>query len=594
MDEPQIDDDGRGVLFSGCAEVTKCNQVAKGVSLLKLKVVLERKSQISPVPGQFYFLKSVPSAVEFARPISVYHFERQGNEMTLEFLILQKGEGTRELCRLRSGDSVQLSGPLGNGFVKRGKRLCLCSGGIGVAPIAALASSLKDGTYDFYAGFKASPFGLELVKARNLILATEDGSVGFRGTLSGILTADIVTSKGYDAIYACGPEPMLSYVQKVAQEADVMCFLSVEKRMLCGVGACLGCTIRTKEGNKRVCKDGPVFDAGIITFPLATPAAKRISSVESHKIAAVDLSTQIAGVKFKNPVIAASGTFGFGQNYRGFFDVSLLGGICSKGLTVDVRGGNTGERVWEVASGGMNSIGLENPSVEAFITEELPRMIKLGTVCIANLAGHDVASYVRGAHLLDATCVDAIELNISCPNVKAGGMAFGVDCQMASSCVSAVKAATNKPLIVKLSPNAPDIVEVALACIEAGSDALSLINTIQAVAIDIEAARPVFDNVKAGMCGAAVKPIALRMVWDVAAALKNLPPKKRVPIIASGGISTWQDTVEFIMAGATAVQVGSATFVNPLAMPQIIAGLENFMITHGYKRIKDLCGIALP
>ena len=594
MDEPQIDDEGRGQLFSGQAKVTRREAVAEGVSLLEVELTLLRDTQVSPKAGQFYFLKSVPSAVEFARPISVYHFERHGNDLVLQFLILQKGEGTCELCHLRSGDSVGVSGPLGNGFTLQGEHLCLCAGGIGVAPIAALASSLDKGTYDFFAGFKSSPFGLDHVRAHHLALATEDGSVGFRGSLPDIFTVQSVTDTGYDTIYACGPEPMLAYVQQVAHKAGVRCFLSVEKRMLCGVGACLGCTIATKEGNKRVCKDGPVFDATIINFPIAKPAANRILHTQSQEGSKVDLSTQIAGVKFKNPVIAASGAFGFGQNYRGFFDVSLLGGICSKGLTIEPRGGNTGERIWEVASGGMNSIGLENPSVASFCQNELPRMLKLGTVCIANLAGSDVESYVQGARLLDATAVDAIELNISCPNVKAGGMAFGVDCRAAALCVRAVRGATSKPLFVKLSPNAADLVAVALACIEAGADALSLINTIQAVAIDIDAARPVFDNVKAGLCGAAVKPIALRMVWDVAVALKSLPPQKRVPIIAVGGISKWQDAVEFIMAGASAVQVGSATFSNPLAMPQIIAELEHFMITHGYKRIADLCAIALP
>ena len=593
MDEPQIDGEGRGTLFCGQAEVTRREQVAEGVSLLSVHLTLLRESQISPVAGQFYFLKSVPSAVEFGRPISVWHFARQGCEMTLEFLILQKGEGTRELCRLMPGDSVAVSGPLGNGFARQGKRLCLCSGGIGVAPVAALASSLEEGTYDFYAGFKAAPFGLDHVRAHHLALATEDGSAGTRGSLAAILTADVVKARGYDTIYACGPEPMLAYVQKVAEEAGVMCFLSVEKRMLCGVGACLGCTIATAEGNRRVCKDGPVFDARIINFPLAPHPARRALPTQAGAQASVDLSVTIAGVKLKNPVIAASGTFGFGQNYRGFFDVSLLGGICSKGLTVQGSGGNTGERVLETPAGGMNSIGLENPSVSSFVADELPRMLKLGTVCIANLAGHDVESYVQGARLLDESAVDAIELNISCPNVKSGGMAFGVDCNAAAACVSAVRRATSKPLIVKLSPNAPDIVAVALVCIEAGADALSLINTIQAVAIDIEAARPVFDNVKAGLCGRAAKPIALRMVWDVAAAIKALPTSKRVAIIAIGGIATWQDAVEFIMAGASAVQVGSATFSNPLAMPQIIAGLKHFMATHGYKRIADLCGIAL-
>ena len=220
-------------------------------------------------------------------------------------------------------------------------------------------------------------------------------------------------------------------------------------------------------------------------------------------------------------------------------------------------------------------------------------MMKLDCVSIANMAGSDLDSYVKGAALLDATDVPMIELNISCPNVKAGGMAWGMDCTAAASCVSAVRAVTKKPLMVKLSPNAPDLTGVALSCIEAGADALSLINTIQATAIDIETGRPVFDNIRAGMCGPAIKPIALRMVYDVALAVKKLPLEKQVPLVGIGGISNWKDAVEFIMAGATAVQVGTATFSNPRAMLEIIAGLEAFMQSHGYHNIEEMRGIAL-
>ena len=292
-----------------------------------------------------------------------------------------------------------------------------------------------------------------------------------------------------------------------------------------------------------------------------------------------DLSVEIAGIKFKNPVIAASGTFGFGQNYRGFFDVSRLGGISSKGLTLAPKGGNSGERVIEVSSGDINSIGLENPGVPHFIQNELPEMLKLDTVSIANLAGHDLDSYIKGAELLDKTPVPAIELNISCPNVKAGGMAWGINPEAAFTCVSAVRKATSKPLIVKLSPNAPDLVSVALACIKAGANALSLINTIQAVAIDIESGRPVFDNIKAGLCGPAVKPIALRMVYDVVKAVNSLPKEQQIPVIGLGGISKWQDAVEFIMAGASAIQVGTATFSNPKTMIEIIEDTRKLKIS---------------
>lgn len=593
MDEAQIDEKGRGILFSGLAKVLQCSSVSgqSNVYHLEARIALERETQVTPRAGQFYMVKCARSSVYFGRPISVYRAKRpEAKTLIIEFLILEKGQGTKEICSLRSGDDLHLFGPLGNSFTNpdSDKIICIAGGGIGIAPVANFATTLPNSTYDFYASFKSGFYGIEDVKPRNLVITTDDGSAGIKGMLSAALTADVIKEKNYSAVYACGPTPMLSYVKEEAAKAGVPCFLSIEKKMLCGAGACLGCTIRTKIGNKRVCKDGPIFPAEILEFnnPRPTRRAPLPSDVEP------DLSVEISGVKFKNPVIAASGTFGFGQDYRGFFDVSLLGGVCSKGLTLEPRAGNGGERIAEVPMGDINSIGLENMGVSRFISTELPRMLQLGCVSIANLAGHDIQSYTEGARLLDATEVAAIELNISCPNVKQGGMAFGISPEAASECVKAVRAATKKPLIVKLSPNAADIASVAIACIKSGADAISLINTIQSIVIDIEDCAPVFDNIKAGLCGPAVRPIALRMVWDVVKAVESLPPTERVPIIALGGIEKWQDAVQFIMAGASAVQVGSATFANPMAMVEIIDGLRDFMASHGYQKIEDFRGIA--
>lgn len=604
MDIAEIDENGKARLFCGKADVVSCAAVEgqKDVYLLETIALLERKTQLSPRPGQFYLLKSSVSSVTFQRPISVYHSSEgitpDGKKLLkIQFMILEKGEGTRELCHLRPNDKVELTGPLGNTFtlpmdifpaVSEDPQIAIIGGGIGVAPVANFASTLPEKSYDFFASFKHKSYGLENVKPSNLIITTDDGNEGIHGMLSAAFTKQKIKEAGYKAVFACGPTPMLAYIKDLCDECSVKCFLSLEKKMLCGVGACLGCTITTKVGNRRVCKDGPVFDAADVIFE--KPAGKkRPEPLKSEP----DLSVKIAGVSFKNPVIAASGTFGFGQNYHSFFDVSQLGGISSKGLTLEPRGGNEGERIIEVAAGDINSIGLENPGVPHFIENELPAMMKLGTTAIANLAGSDIDSYVKGAELLDKTDVPMIELNISCPNVKHGGMAWGTDPDAAFECVSAVRKATKKPLMVKLSPNAPDLVSVALACVKAGADALSLINTIQAVAIDIENARPYFKNVKAGLCGPAVKPIALRMVYDVAKAVRALPKKEQVPIVGLGGISKWQDAVEFIMAGASAVQVGTATFINPATMLEVIDGLKNFMKSHGYKNISEMCGLAL-
>jgi dihydroorotate dehydrogenase (NAD+) catalytic subunit len=301
------------------------------------------------------------------------------------------------------------------------------------------------------------------------------------------------------------------------------------------------------------------------------------------EVSGPDLSLAIAGVNFRNPVIAASGTFGYGGEYASIIDVRKLGGICTKGLTLRPRAGNRGIRLHETPAGLMNSIGLENPGLEIFLEKELPRLRSLGPAVIANLSGSSVEEYTEGARLLDASGVDMIELNISCPNVKSGGMSFGLESKAALSVAEPVRRAlSHKPLMVKLSPNAPDLIPVARACVKAGADALSLVNTFKALAIDIHKRKPVFDNISAGLSGPAIRPIALRMVWELAEAFPS------VPIVGMGGISNSVDALEFLLAGATAIQVGSATFARPATMIEIIGGIEEYMIKHDYHSIGEL------
>ncbi|GMO35096.1 MAG: dihydroorotate dehydrogenase [Termitinemataceae bacterium] len=296
-----------------------------------------------------------------------------------------------------------------------------------------------------------------------------------------------------------------------------------------------------------------------------------------------DTSLTIAGVYFKNPVIAASGTFGYGKEYAGVFDISMLGGICTKGLTLNPRGGNSGNRIWETPSGMLNSIGLENPGIKAFIEHELPRLQNSGTVVIANLSGGSIEEYAEGAKLLNESAVGMIELNISCPNVKKGGMLFGLDPACAGDVTAAVKKVIKKPLIVKLSPNAADINAVAAACVQNGADALSLVNTFKGMAIDTEKRKPVFDNIFAGLSGAAIRPIALRMVWDLCHS-----PNINIPVIGLGGIDSSAAAIEFLLAGAAAIQVGCATFANPHTMPDIIDGIVHYMIKHHIQNLSEL------
>lgn len=297
-----------------------------------------------------------------------------------------------------------------------------------------------------------------------------------------------------------------------------------------------------------------------------------------------DLTVNICGTDLKNPVIAASGTFGFGREFSEYFSLSRLGGISSKGLTLNRREGNTGIRIYETTGGLLNSIGLQNPGIDEFIENELPFMEQQGTVIMTNVGGNTIDEYIKAVDKLNETNIDIIELNISCPNVKKGGMAFGIKAETAYKVVSEVRQICKKPLIVKLSPNAEDIVHMAESCVKAGADGLSLVNTFSGMAIDIKSRKPIFDNIIAGLSGPSIKPIALRMVYQVSKAVD-------VPILGIGGIMDYKDVVEFIMVGAWAIQVGSGNFKNPKVTLDIIEGLKEFMIEEGIKSLEEIRGI---
>ena len=297
-----------------------------------------------------------------------------------------------------------------------------------------------------------------------------------------------------------------------------------------------------------------------------------------------NLNVKFGDINFKNPVVMASGTFAFGKEYGEIYDIEKLGGISSKGLTLNQKDGNSGMRVWETPSGMMNSVGLENPGVKGFIDHELPNFSKLDLVRIANLGGGTLDEYLSGVKLLNDQPIDIIELNISCPNVKAGGMAFGIKNEIAREVVREVRNITKLPLIIKLSPNAEDIIGMAKVCEEEGADGISLVNTLKAMAIDIKTRKPVFENVYAGLSGPAIKPIALRMVHEVC---KNV----NIPVMGMGGITKATDAIEFIMAGAVCIQVGTANFINPKIGLDIVEGINEFMNKEGIKSLDEIRGI---
>jgi dihydroorotate dehydrogenase (NAD+) catalytic subunit len=297
-----------------------------------------------------------------------------------------------------------------------------------------------------------------------------------------------------------------------------------------------------------------------------------------------DMSVDIAGLKLRNPVMTASGTFGYGEEFKEYVNLETIGAFVTKGLSLKPRAGNPTPRIVETPGGMLNAIGLQNVGIDAFIQKKVPFLRTVNTPAIANFFGYTPEEYAELATRLDSIPeVAALEVNISCPNVKQGGIVFGTDPGCAASVVKACRAATKKPLIVKLSPNVTDIVEMAQACEGAGADALSVINTLTGMAIDLERRRPVLANVTGGLSGPAIKPVALRMVWQVSKAVK-------VPVIGIGGIMSASDALEFMLAGATAVQVGTASFVNPGAAQEIAQGMERWLIDHGVDDVRSLIG----
>lgn len=310
----------------------------------------------------------------------------------------------------------------------------------------------------------------------------------------------------------------------------------------------------------------------------------RRTGVQYKTIEMADLKVKIKGLEFKNPVITASGTFGYGTEFEDFFDISHLGGIIVKGTTLESREGNAYPRMAETASGMLNAVGLQNKGVDYFIKKIYPEIKKYDTNIIVNVSGSKLEDYVAIVEKLnDLEKIPAIELNISCPNVKHGGMAFGTSCESAEQVTKAVRKAYKKVLIVKLSPNVTSITDIAKSVESAGADSVSLINTLLGMSINAETRKPVLSTVTGGLSGPAIKPVALRMVWQVAKAVK-------IPVIGLGGIMTASDAIEFILAGATAVQVGTANFIDPQISIKIVQGIQDYLVRHKMKSVKELIG----
>lgn len=299
------------------------------------------------------------------------------------------------------------------------------------------------------------------------------------------------------------------------------------------------------------------------------------------------LKVNLARVTLKNPVITASGCCGYGREYDKLYPIERLGGVSVKGTTLQERQGNPPCRIAETPSGMLNSVGLQNPGVEAFLQNELPHLKSRDVVVIANVAGSTVEEYCAIAERLDSSGIDLLEVNISCPNVKEGGAAFGTSCTSAAEVVAQMRRRTSKPMMVKLSPNVTDIVSIARAVEDAGADAVSLINTLLGMRIDLKTRRPVLHNNVGGLSGPAVFPVAVRMVWQVASAVK-------IPVVGMGGISCWQDAIEMMLAGARAVQIGAALFTDPYTPVRVIEGMDAWLEENGVSDVNEIVGAVRP
>ena len=295
------------------------------------------------------------------------------------------------------------------------------------------------------------------------------------------------------------------------------------------------------------------------------------------------LAVEVAGIRMATPIMGASGTFGFGMEYEDFLDLADVGAVVSKGITPKPRAGNGGVRIAETPAGMLNSIGLENPGIEAFCRDILPEAAKLPTSFIVNISAGTAEEYGEMAQMLDVEGVDGIEVNISCPNVKEGGIVFGTDPKQAARVTQEVKKHTKKPVIVKLSPNVTDITQMARAVEEAGADAVSLINTLTGMAIDVEKRQPLLGNITGGLSGPAIKPVALRMVYQAAQAVS-------IPVIGMGGIQTGEDVAAFLLVGASAVEIGAENFANPRAVVEAAEGLDAYLERQGIEHARDLTG----
>lgn len=577
--------------------------VAPGLFQMTLE---SEKISSSARPGQFVHILcsakvpdfwQAPSDPLLRRPFSIAGANQRNGYFDIIYQI--RGLGTRYLAERKPGDLLDVMGPLGNGFTIDGVSgpVLLVAGGTGVAPLLFLAEELSRrgiwGTAVIGARTGSLLLGSNKLETLGFkaIAVTEDGSEGETGRATDVVARLI--KRPWKHVFACGPLPMIAALNPLMMAGSFPCQVSLEERMACGIGACRGCTCFTKHGPRRVCKDGPVFqlqdliDVGGQSFQQDFADAgdnHGRNASRSEACRPPDLRVRLGPIILKNPVMVSSGAFGFGEEYAETFDISELGAIVTKGITLDPKAGNPPPRVMETPSGMLNSIGLENPGLDGFVRDHLPFLARTGVPVIVNLAGETYDDFSIMLDRLDAEpSVTGFELNVSCPNVAAGGLAFGRDPESVYHLTRLARRRTSKLLIVKLSPNVSDIAGIARAAEMGGADGISLVNTFIGTSVDIDRQSFSLANKTGGLSGPAIRPLAVKMVGDVFNSVK-------IPIIGMGGIVCGKDAIEFMLAGATAVSVGTGLFVAPGCAVDIVRGIQEYMLSKGFASINDMVG----
>ena len=610
---------GKRIISEKCGiTVNRKIKDTEGTYILRIK---NRFIASNYKPGQFVMLKSDEGGLNplLSRPFSIFN-KFSGDEFEVLYRVF--GAATEILSGVKEGSFLEVTGPLGNGFnlnadnkddagTKKGNVRILIAGGIGIAPLYSMPEYINNNNSDdagseseekdkiilYYGAKKAEElYFRHSIHSRfdEVYFATDDGSFGFKGNIIDLLYENMGGYADAD-FYTCGPKPMLNALISKFSASGLSGRLqaSLEESFGCGIGVCLGCVIKTKTKTdfeyKRVCKDGPVFYADEILISEKKPEALEKSGIKSvGKNIEPDLSVKLGNLFLDYPIMPASGTFGYGEEFFEIIDYNYFGALVTKGISLKPSKGNEMPRICETSCGMINSIGLQNVGFEKFRDEKMPFLRNFKKPVIVNFFGSNIDEYAELAEkLANVEGIGALEANISCPNIKEGGRSFGSDPEVVYELVSSVKERIGGglPLIVKLTPMVSEISLIAEVCEKAGADIISLINTIPAARIDIKTKKFKLSRGYGGLSGAAVKPVAIKLVSDVYNAV-------RIPIIGMGGISSWEDAAEFFLAGATAVAVGTYSFVEPNIIENIANGLKGYLTQNGFDNIYKIIGLA--